>query len=70
MEVAWIEAPISNGRRLPTRLIDVSAQRKAKLCRRHNSLLDKEANIEDCSYHFDDSIHSLDRCQNCEDGLR
>ena len=60
MEVAWIEAPISNGRRLPTRLIDVSEQGKESDASIETSLLNKEANIEDRSHYFHNSIHSLD----------
>lgn len=70
MEVAWIDAPISNGRRLPTRLIDVSAPGGEKYITVNRSLLDEEADIEDRSYCFDNSIHSLNRCQNYWDWRR
>jgi hypothetical protein len=63
IEVAWIEAPIRSGRRLPTRLFDFSKHRGRNHKSDKVSLLNKEADVKYCGHYFDNTVHSLDRCQ-------
>lgn len=70
MAVAWIEAPINNGRRLPTRLCSISASSKYSHLTVVRYVLNEEANVEDGGRYLDNAVNSLCYHQNDEACIR